>query len=92
MALFVGLRVEAERVLAVDFIGNDRSRSTVFQPRPQRGTIISLVADNCPRGRVPADQALRDWAIVRLATRQEDGKNTAPSIRDCVDLRIAPAA
>ena len=29
---------------------------------------------------------------MRLAATQQDGKKTAPSICDCVDFRIAPAA
>src|SRR5262249_8919213 len=38
------------------------------------------------------DEALSGRTIVRLAAGQEDGKKTAFSICECVDLRVAPAA
>ena len=55
MALLVGLFVEAERLFAVYFIGNDRFRATAFQPFPERRAVISLVAKKFPRRLVSTD-------------------------------------
>ena len=92
MSLLVGFPVEAERLFAVRPVGNDRLGAALFQPLPQFGAVVGLVAEKLA-GRLGAtDQALCRWAIVRLAAAQEDGKKTAFSICDCMDLRIAPAS
>ena len=92
MSLFVGVPVEAERLRSVGPIRNDGLGAAAFQPSPQFCAVVSLVAEKL-LGRFGAtDKTLGRRAIVRLAAAQEDGKKTAPSIRDCVDLRIAPAS
>jgi hypothetical protein len=59
---------------------------------PQFGAIVGLVAEKLA-GRLGAThQTLGGRTIVCLAATQEDGKKTAFSICDCVDLRIAPAS
>src|SRR6266542_624018 len=39
-----------------------------------------------------ADQALRDRAIMRLSSGQQDGEKAPFSICECVNLRVAPSA
>ncbi len=92
MPLFVGFLVEAEGLLAVRSVRNDSFGAAAGQPLPQLCTVIGLVAQKL-LGRLGAtDQALGRRTVVRLAAAQEEGKKTAFSICDCVDLRIAPAA
>ena len=91
MPLFVGLPVEAERLLSVGPVGNDGLGAAAFQPVSQFGTIVSLVAEKLPGGFGSTDQTLGGRTIVRFAAAQQDGKKTAFSICDCVDFRIAPA-
>lgn len=92
MTLFVGFLVEAEGLLAIRPVGNDRLGATLFQPLPQFGTVVGPVTEQ-PGGRPgTTDQTLGGRTIVRLAAAQEDGKKTAFSICDCVDLRIAPTS
>jgi hypothetical protein len=90
--LFVGFPVEAEGLLAIGPVGYDGLSATTFQPLAQVSTVVSLVAEQLSGRSGSTDKALGGWTIVRLATAQEDGKKTAFSICDCVDLRIAPAA
>ena len=92
MPLPVGFLVEAERLLAVGLVGNDGLGAAILQPLSERRAVISLVAEKL-RGRLDAtNQALGGWAIVRLATGQQEGKKAAFSICECVDLRVAPSA
>ena len=92
MSLLVGFLVEAERLLSVRPVGNDRLGAAILQPLPQVSAVVGLVAEELS-GRLDAtDQTLGRRTIVRLAAAQEDGKKTALSICDCVDLRIAPAS
>ena len=92
MSLLVGFLVEAERLLSVRPVGNDRLGAAILQPLPQFGAVVGLIAEELS-GRLGAtDQTLGGRTIVRLAAAQEDGKKTALSICDCVDLRIAPAS
>ena len=90
--LSVGFLVEAERLLAVGLVGNDGPGAATLQPSSQRRAVIGLVAEKLPGRFGATDQARGGWTIVRLAAAQENGKKTAFSICDCVDLRIAPAA
>ena len=92
MSLFVGLPVEAERLLAVGLVRNDGLGATVFEPLTQLSAVVRLVAQKLLGRFGSADHARGQRTIMRLAAAQQDGKKTAPSIRDCVDLRIAPAA
>ncbi len=92
MSLFVGFPAEAERLFAVRPVGNDRLGAALFQPLPQLGAVLGLVTEKLD-GRLRAtDQTMGRRTIVRLAAAQEDGKKTAFSICDCMDLRIAPAS
>lgn len=92
MSLFVGFPVEAEGLLSVRPVGNDRLGAVIIEPLAQLGTVVGLVTEKLA-GRFGApDQTLGGRAIVRLAAAQENGKKTAFSICDCVDLRIAPTS
>ena len=92
MSLFVGFLVEAERLLSVRPVGNDRLGTAIFQPLPQVGAVVGLVAEKLAGRPGTPNQPLDRRTVVRLTTTQEDGKKTALSICDCVDLRIAPAS
>jgi hypothetical protein len=92
VSLLVGFSVEAERLLAVRPVGDNRLGAAPFQPLPQFGTVIGLVAKQPDGCLGTADEALGRWAIVRLAAGQQDGKKTAFSICQCMDLRIAPSS
>jgi hypothetical protein len=84
--------VEAERLLAIGFVGNDGFGAAILQPVAQLGAVISPVSEQLPGGLAAADQPFGGRTIMRLAAGQQDGKKTAFSISDCVDFRIAPAA
>src|SRR5437763_16178010 len=58
----------------------------------QFGAIVSLVANDAFRRLHPADQALRNRAIMRFASSQQDGEKPPFSICECANLRVAPAA
>jgi hypothetical protein len=90
--LSVGFLVEDERLLAVGLVGNDGLGAARLQPFSQRCAVIGLVAEKLGGGFDATDQALGGWAIVRLAAGQQDGKKTAFSICECMDLRVAPSA
>jgi hypothetical protein len=92
VSLLIGFPVEAERLLAVRLVGDDGPGAATLQPSPQRRAVIGLVAEKLPGRFGATDEARGGWTIVRLAAAQENGKKTAFSICDCVDLRIAPAA
>ena len=92
VAAFVSFLVEAEGVLPVGQTWDNGFRAAICKPVAQLCAVISLVPQQLSRRLGSADQPLRYGAIMRLATGQEDGKKTAFSICDCVDLRIAPAA
>lgn len=92
VAAFVSLLIEAEGVLPVGQTWDNGFRAAVCKPLAQLCAVISLVPEQLSRRLGSADQAFRYGAMMRLPTRQEDGKKTAFSICDCVDLRIAPAA
>jgi hypothetical protein len=47
--------VEAERLLSIAFIGNDRFGSTAFQPQSQFGAVVCLVTDQSLRRLASAD-------------------------------------
>lgn len=92
MAVFVGFPVEAEGLLTVRFVGDDSLGSAVFQPLPQRCTVIGFVAKKFFGNLGATDKAWGRRTVMRLTTAQKDGKKTAFSICDCVDFRIAPAS
>lgn len=92
MALFVGLLVEGEGLFTGRRVGNNGPGATVFQPLPKFSAVVRLVAEKLAGRFGAADQTLGGRAIMSLSAAQQDGKKTAFSIRDCVDLRIAPAA
>jgi hypothetical protein len=92
MPLLVGFRVEAEWLDAVGPVGDNRLGATIIEPKPQFSAVVSGVAEQLG-GRLGApDKALGGRTIMGLAAGQEDGKKTASSICQCVDLRIAPAS
>ena len=92
MTLFVGFSVEAEWLLAIALIGDDRLCAAIFQALAQLGTVVGSVTQEFLGSFAPADQTLRHRTVVRLAAGQEEGKKTAFSICNCVDFCIAPAA
>ena len=91
MSLFVGVPVEAEGLLSIRLVGHDGPRATAFQPSPQRGTVVGFVAEQLAGCFRTTDEARSGRTVMRLAAAQQDGKKTAFSICDCVDLRIAPS-
>lgn len=92
MALLVGLPVEAEGLLTIRSVWNDRLGSPIAQPSSQLGAVVGLVAEKLLGGFCAPDKSLGGRTIVRLAAGQEDGEKTAFSICECMDLRIAPAS
>jgi hypothetical protein len=92
MPQLVGFLVEAERLFSIRAIGDDGLGVTIAQPLAQLGAVIGLVAEQLGRRLDATDETRGRWAIMRVATAQEDGKKTAFSICECVDLRVAPAA
>ena len=92
MPLLVGLLVEAEGLFAVGSIGNDGFGTATLQPLPQLRAVVGLVTEKLPGRFGATDEARGRRTIVRFAASQEDGKKTAFSICDCVDLRIAPTS
>lgn len=92
MPLLVGFLVEAEGLDAVGPVGDNRLGATIIEPMPQLGAVISGVTEQRGGRLGTSDEALGGRTIMGLAAGQEDGKKTASSICQCVDLRIAPAS
>jgi hypothetical protein len=92
MALLVGPLIVAGRVFAGGQAGDDGFGTSVCEPLTQLCAVVGLVPEQLFRRLGSADEAFRYRAIVRLAAGQEDGKKTAFSICECMDLRIAPAS
>ena len=88
---FVEALAEAERLLSIASVGNDRLGSTLVQFLMQLGAVVSLVAEHAFRRLHSADEALRDWAIVRFTSGQQDGDEASFSICECMNLRVAPS-
>src|SRR4029079_5580652 len=83
---------EAERLLPVASVGNDRLGPALVQFFAQLDAVISLFAEH-RLGRLPsADQAFRHRAIMRFACRQQNGDQAPLSICECMYLRVAPSA
>jgi hypothetical protein len=91
-SFFVEAPVEAERLLSVAAVGNDWLGSAILQRQTQLGAVEGLVADQAFRCFAYGDESLRDRAVMRIAAGQEDGEKMAPSICECMDLRVAPAS
>ena len=91
-AQLIDTPAETERLLPVAAIWNDRLGPAFSQFVAQLGAIVGLVAEHPLGGLHSADQSLRDRAIMRFTTGQQDGKESAFSICKCVDLRVAPSA
>src|SRR6188472_1687115 len=83
---------EAERLFPVAAVGNDRLGSALVQFVAQFGAVVGLVAEHVFRWLHPADEALRDRAIVCFASSQQNGDEAPFSICECVNLRVAPSA
>ena len=92
MALSVGCPVEAEGLDAVGPVGYDGLGPALVEPLPQLSAVIGFIPEQLAGRLGAADEALSGPAIMGLATGQEEGKKTASSICQCVDLRIAPAS
>src|ERR1700748_1665293 len=58
----------------------------------QFGAVLCLIAKHPFRRLYSADQALRDRAIMRFTSSQQDGEKAPFSICECVNLRGAPSA
>jgi hypothetical protein len=91
-AKLVEALAEAERLLPVAAVWNDRLGSTFIQLFAQFGAVVSLVAKHALRRLYPADQAFCDRAVVRFTSGQQNGDEASFSICECVDLRVAPFA
>ena len=91
MTPFVGSPVEAKRLLAVGFVGDDGRCPALVKPLAQFGAVIGPIAKQLLCRLRALYETLRWRTIVRLPAGQQDGKKTALSIRDCVDFRVAPA-
>ena len=91
-AKLVEALAEAERLLSVAAVWNDRPGPTLIQFLAQFGAVVCLVAKHPFRRLYSADQALRDRAIMRFASSQQDGEKAPFSISECVYLRVAPSA
>src|SRR5438093_11551843 len=91
-AQLVETLAEAERLFPAAAIWNDRLGSALIQFLAQFGAIVSPVAEHPFRRFHSADQALRDRAIMRFASGQQDGEKAPFSICECVNLRVAPSA
>jgi hypothetical protein len=61
---------EAERLLPVAAVGNDRLGSSLIQFIPQILTVVGLIADQTFRALNSVDEAFRDGAIMRLTAGQ----------------------
>ena len=92
MSLLVGFSVEAEGLLSIRPVGHNGLGAALFQPLTQFGAVVGFVPEQLAGRFGTTDQTLGRRTIVRLAAGQEDGKKTAFSICQCVDLRIAPAS
>jgi hypothetical protein len=91
-AKLVETLAEAERLLPVAAVWNDRLGSALIQFLAQFGAVVCLVAKHAFRRLYSADQALCDRAVVRFTSGQQDGDEAPFSICECVDLRVAPSA
>ena len=58
----------------------------------QLGAVIRFISEHVFRWVHATDQALGNGAIMRFASRQQDGDEAAFSICECMDLRVAPSA
>jgi hypothetical protein len=91
-AQLVDALVEAERLLPVAAVWNDRLGSVLVQLLAQFVAVVSRVAKHMLRRLHPADQALGDRIVVRFASGQQNGDQAPLSICECVNLRVAPSA
>jgi len=91
-AQLVEALAEAERLLPVAAVRNDRLGSALIQSLAQLGAIVSLVAEQAFRRLYSANKPRGDRTIVCFASGQEDGYEAAFSICECVNLRVAPSA
>jgi hypothetical protein len=83
---------QAPRYLIRD---RDRAYGEVFIQRlrsivAQFSAVVGLVAEHAFRWLHSADEALRDRAIVCVASSQQNGDEAPFSICECVNLRVAP--
>jgi hypothetical protein len=84
--------VETERLFPAHSIRDYRRGSTLAQFFTQLLAIVCLVAERVFEGFDSAEQPLRDRAVVSFTPSQQDSEKAAFSIRECVDLRVAPSS
>jgi hypothetical protein len=92
MAFSIEAFAEAERLLAIAAVWNDRFGPAPMQFSAQLGAVISLIAEHMFRWLHSAEKTLGDRAVVRFASGQQDGDQAPFSICECVDLCVAPAS
>ena len=91
-AQFIETLAEAERLLPVATVRNDRLGSASAQLLVQLGAVVGLVAEHSLRRLYSADQPLCNRAIMGFAAGQQDSEKPPFSICECVNLRVAPSA
>jgi hypothetical protein len=84
--------VEGERLFSIESIWNDRLGATLVQLLAQFALAIGGIAQHALRWLQSSDKALCARAIDRLAFRQQDGDQTASSICEWRNPRVAPSA
>ncbi len=93
MAVLAGLLAEAEGLLAVAFVGNDRLRASPFPRLAQFGAVVGFIGQEFLSLLLCLfDQRFGGRAVMRLAAGQGKGKKTSLSICDCMDFRITAAS
>jgi hypothetical protein len=83
---------EAERLLSVAAVGDDRLGSALVQFLAQFGAVVGFVAEHAFGRLHSADQSLRNRAVVCFASSQQDSDEAPLSICECVDLCVTPSA
>lgn len=92
MPVLIGRVVEREWPLAAGLVAEDRFGAARVEPLSQLCAVVSRIAKQffCWPG-----AAYQSWcgrAVMCLAAGQQEGRETAFSICDCMDFRVAPAA
>jgi len=73
MAFSIEALTEAERLLAVATIGNDRPGPAPLQFGAQLGAVVGFVAEHVLRWLHAPEKTLGDRAVVGFASGQQDG-------------------
>ena len=78
--------------VSVGTVGNDWFGSTLIQFVAQLVAVVGLIAEHKFGWFNAVDEPFGNGAIVGLTAGQQDGNETSFSIRECMNLRVAPAA